>query len=104
MSFRGMILGVEYVDRQEFEDAARAAGWRIGPTDRTGDWKVGLPVRFKTDGGEVLHGQVWSKGDRRGTVIVALDGGKYARVWANGGLGHLINSRGVSLDVNGKVA
>lgn len=103
--FKGIIGGVTYTDRAAFENAARDAGHRLG-ADRTGDWRVGLPVRIRLDDGTVIEGQVWAKGDRPrcGWVWVALDSGQYARVWTGTGAAQLYDGRGRPTDVKGKVA
>lgn len=77
--FVGYIAGVKYTDREEWEKAARDAGFRRNK-GRTGDWRVGLPVRFKMLDGEWVDGQVWCKSERNGFVWLALDNGKYAEV------------------------
>lgn len=102
-SFKGMIFGVEYTDRAEFEKAARDAGWRSGMSNRTGDWKVSLPVHFTTDAGERLAGQVWAKGSDKGTVVLALEDGHYARVRTDSGSGGLVDGQGNRLAVSGRV-
>jgi hypothetical protein len=84
--FRGVIGGVTYTDRAAFEKAARDAGHRLG-NNRTGDWRVGLPVRIRFEDGTVVAGQVWAKGPepRCGYVWVALDNGRYAQVFTSDG-------------------
>lgn len=97
-AFKAVVLGVHYDDRREYEKAARAAGFRSGAGagrgGRTGDWKVGLLVGFRTTDGQVRRGQVWSKGNRKGVVLLALEGGVYARVDTLTGLGRLIAADG----------
>lgn len=84
--FKGMVAGVTYSDRAEFEKAARDAGHRLGQ-NRTGDWRVGMPVSVRFDDGTVVLGQVWAKGAQKGCgwVWVALDNGRYARVYTSSG-------------------
>jgi hypothetical protein len=103
MTFRGMILGVAYDDRDEFEKAARGAGFRMGLNGRTGDWKVGLPIRFKSDDGTVIDGQVWSKGYTRGTVVAAFSDGRYARINTDSQHGTFIDGRGRETGSRGRV-
>jgi hypothetical protein len=111
--FRGVVSGVEYTDRAAFEKAARDAGHRLG-NNRTGDWRVGHPVRVRfrderpdrlmTDYGDPIDGQVWCKGATRGHVIVALDGGRWARVYPGTGSVEEIDALGHTLSATGKVA
>lgn len=115
--FRGMLDGVEYTDRAEFEKAARDAGWRSGMSNRTGDVRVGHPVsvrlRAKTEIphrtpplGDPVLGQVWAKGPepRCGYVWLALDNGKYAKLWTSSGEVQEVDALGVRTGRIGKVA
>jgi hypothetical protein len=111
-SFKGVIAGVTYTDPAEFEKAARACGYRLG-MGRTGDWRVGTPVRIRFDGPtrngyathEYVEGQVWAKGASRGTVWVALDDGRYARVWTDSGTVQVVDASGQAVQGHvGRVA
>lgn len=102
--FRGMIAGVAYSDRAEFERAARDAGHRRGK-DRTGDWRVGMPVSIRLDDGTMALGQVWAKGPHEGCgwVWVALDSGLYARVYPTTGRAEVFTAKLAPVQ-GGKVA
>lgn len=102
-TFTGVIAGVTYADRDAFEKAARDCGYRLGK-GRTGDWRVGTPVRIRLgDDGAYVEGQVWAKGDLKGSVWVALDDGRYARVWTGHGSATILAGRGQDEEI-GRVA
>jgi hypothetical protein len=103
--FRGVVVsGVEYTDREAFEKAARDAGHRLG-NNRTGDWRVGHPVRLLLDDGTKVNGQVWAKGStpRCAWVWVALDTGHYARVYTDTGRAEVLSAQLAPVQ-GGKVA
>lgn len=75
-AFKGVVGGVEYTDRGEFEQAARDLGYRLG-SGRTGDWRVGTAVQIRYTDGTTVVGQVWAKGPERGTIWLALIDGKF---------------------------
>jgi hypothetical protein len=81
--FKGRLMGVEYDNPTLFEQSARALGFRRckgRSTHSKRTWRPGTPVAVLIDG-ERIQGQVWSESDRRGSVWVALDNGRYVSVF-----------------------
>jgi len=107
-SFKGVIAGITYTDPAEFEKAARSCGYRKhGRRIRT-EWRVGMPVRIRlideTSGTPVYReGQVWGKAPTRYSVWVALDNGRYARVWCESGRAEITDATGRTI-AEGRVA
>lgn len=100
--FRGVVGGVEYSDPTLFEKAAKALGYRRN--GRTAKWKVGTPVQVVLEDGTKVQGQVWSQDMVRNYAWLALDDGRYARVYMpdpasvqiTNGLGHIVGSERVA--------
>lgn len=67
-------------------------------------WHRGAGVRFQSDEGEVIPGQVWAEADLDGMVWLALDDGRFARVRVDTGRGELCSATGRPAGVAGKVA
>lgn len=70
-------------------------------------YSLGQPVAVQFQGAAgAVEGQVWSPGPFEGCgfVIVALDGGRYARVWTHSGDVDEVDSLGRPLAAKGKVA
>ena len=96
IAFKGVIAGIAYDDPAEFEKAAIACGYRLG-MGRTGDWRVGTPVRIRF-GEDYVEGQVWAKGDVRGYLWVALDDGRYAKVSTHSGWAQIVDALGHAVE------
>ena len=64
--------------------------------------RPGAAVRLRF-GDETIKGQVWAEGAIDGTVFVALEDGRYARVHSDGHA-QIVDAHGVAVGVAGKVA
>lgn len=101
-SFRGSLFGVAYDDPAEFEQVARANGFRPGQGQTRGrSWREGTEVRVTFDDGAQVRGQVWCRSQVRGYVWLALDDGRY--VHTHCGTGNTYATEGSSIML-GRVA
>jgi hypothetical protein len=106
-AFRGIVLGVEYTDRDEFVKAARGVGFYGAQGNRrsASSWKPGTRIVFRINATrELIAGQVWCLSDDTGYVILALDDGRYAKIHVSTREGGIVNGLGVRQGISGRIA